>query len=386
MKKIFIALFLLSTFSAFAQKGLKLHQKAIVIDTHGDILSDQIKSGIDVGLRQQGGDFDLVRAREGGLDGQVFSVWSDASGDFALANRQIDSLDALIRRHPDMIAKVRTAAELKAAVRKGKLAAMIGVEGGHMIEDRLDNLNALAERGMIYMTLTWNNSTTWSSSAFEETFKRDSLKQLGLTELGKQVIRRMNDLGVIVDLSHVGESTLYDAINASTKPVMASHSSAYAFNAHQRNLKDDQIRAIAKTGGVVFVNFYSGFIDSTYSRKQMQFNSAHKDELAQLTQKYNSRSKASAEINQKYRQELEDMRAPLSLLIDHIDYMVKLAGADHVGLGADYDGAESYPKGLDDVSKYPLITGELLNRGYSKKDVKKILGGNFIRLLKANGR
>lgn len=386
MKKIFIGLLMLSVLNTYAQKASKLHRKAIVIDTHGDILSDQIKSGIDVGQRQQGGNFDLVRAREGGLDGQVFSVWSDANGDFALANRQIDSLDALIRRCPDQIVKVKTVAQLKAAVRKGKLAAMIGVEGGHMIENHLDNLNALAERGMIYMTLTWNNSTAWSTSAFEETFKRDSLKQLGLTELGKRVIRRMNDLGVIVDLSHVGESTFYDAIKVSSKPVMASHSSAYAFNAHQRNLKDDQIRAIAKTGGVVFVNFYSGFIDSTYSGKQMRFNLAHKEELTELTKKYNSRSKASAEINQKYHQELEDMRPPLSLLIDHIDYMVKLVGADHVGLGADYDGAESYPKGLDDVRGYPLITEELLKRGYSGRNIKKILGGNFIRLLKVNGR
>ncbi len=386
MKKIFIALLLFSTFSTYAQKGLKLHKKAIVIDTHGDILSDQIKSGIDVGQRQQGGNFDLPRAKEGGLDGQVFSVWSDESGNFALANRQIDSLDALIARYPERIVKVKTAAELKAAVRKGKLAAMIGVEGGHMIENNLDNLNVLSDRGMIYMTLTWNNSTSWSSSAFEETFKRDSLKQLGLTELGKRVIRRMNELGVIVDLSHVGESTFYDAIKASDKPVMASHSSAYVFNAHQRNLKDDQIRAIAETGGVVFVNFYSGFIDSTYSRKQRQYNVEHKDELAELTDKYNSRSKATAEINSKYSKELEDMRAPLSLLIDHIDHMVKLVGPDHVGLGADYDGAESYPKGLDDVRGYPLITEELLKRGYSNKNIKKILGGNFIRLLKANGR
>lgn len=386
MRKIFIIPLLFLVFDAYAQKGLKLHQKAIVIDTHGDILSDQIKSGIDVGKRQETGNFDLVRAREGGLDAQVFSVWSDASGSFALANRQIDSLDALISRYPDQIAKVKTVAELKAAVKKGKLAAMIGVEGGHMIEDRLDNLNALAERGMIYMTLTWNNSTSWSSSAFEETFKRDSLKQVGLTELGKQVIKRMNELGVIVDLSHVGESTFYDAIRASTKPVMASHSSAYVFNAHQRNLKDDQIRAIAKTGGVIFVNFYSGFIDSTYSRKQKQFNIAHQEELTELTTKYQSRSKASAEISQKYRNELEDMRAPLSLLIDHIDYMVKLTGPEHVGLGADYDGAESYPKGLDDVRGYPMITEELLKRGYSGTDIKKILGGNFIRLLKANGR
>ena len=194
----------------------------------------------------------------------------------------------------------------------------------------------------------------------------------------------MNELGVIVDLSHVGETAFYEAIKVSVKPVIASHSSAYVFNAHQRNLKDDQIRAIAKTGGVVFVNFYSGFLDSTYSPKQKRFNASHKSEFDVLNKKYQSPSKASAEIDVKYRQELEDMRAPLSLLIDHIDHLVKLVGADHVGLGADFDGAESFPKGLDDVSNYPLITEALLQRGYSHKNVKKILGANFIRLLKAN--
>ena len=382
MKHLFLSIFLLGAMGVSAQTGAKLHKKAIVVDTHGDILSDQIKSGIDVGVRQKTGNFDLVRAKEGGLDVQVFSVWSDYTGGFALANRQIDSLDALISRHPDKIAKVRTASELKSAVKQGKMAALFGVEGGHMIENKIENLEALAKRGMTYMTLTWNNSTPWSSSAYEETFKKDSLKQIGLSDLGKQIIKRMNELGVIVDLSHVGETTFYDAIKASTKPVMASHSSAYVFNAHQRNLKDDQIKAIAKTGGVVFVNFYTGFLDSTYTGKQKQYNERHKAELSTLTAKYNSRARASEEINTKYRQEIEDMRAPLSLLIDHIDHMVRLVGADHVGLGADYDGAESYPKGLDDVSKYPLITEALLQRGYSGKDVKKILGGNFIRLLR----
>jgi len=382
MKYLFVSVFLLGTLGASAQTSSKLHKKAIVVDTHGDILSDQIKSGIDIGMRQKAGNFDLVRAKEGGLDVQVFSVWSDYTGGFALANRQIDSLDALIRRHPGMIAKVRTASELKSAVKQGKMAAMFGVEGGHMIENKIENLEALAKRGMIYMTLTWNNSTPWSSSAYEETFKKDSLKHIGLSVLGKQIIKRMNELGVIVDLSHVGETTFYDAIKASTKPVMASHSSAYVFNAHQRNLKDDQIIAIAKTGGVVFVNFYTGFLDSTYTGKQKQYNERHNAELIKLTAKYNSRAKASEEINTKYREEIDDMRAPLSLLIDHIDHMVRLVGADHVGLGADYDGAESYPKGLDDVSKYPLITEALLQRGYSGKDVRKILGGNFVRLLK----
>lgn len=320
----------------------------------------------------------MVRAREGGLDVQVFSIWCDETGGFAMANRQIDSLNALAVRHPDMVQLVRTASELKSVVRNNRMAAMIGVEGGHMIENRLENLDALAKKGMTYMTLTWNNSTPWASSAYDETFRKDSLKHVGLTDLGKQIVRRMNELGVIVDLSHVGERSFYDAIAVSNKPVMASHSSAYEFNAHQRNLKDDQIKAIAKTGGVVFVNFYSGFLDSTYTRKQQKFIADHKDELAELTKKSNQ-SRAQNEINKKYSKEIYEMRAPLDL-----HHMVKLVGSEHVGLGADYDGAESYPKQLDDVTNYPVITEALLRKGYSKKDIKNILGENFVRLLKAN--
>ncbi len=382
MKRILLALSLLTSLQAFSQSS-KLHDKSIVVDTHGDIMSDQIRSGIDVGQRQPGGNFDLVRAKEGGLDVQVFSIWCDASGGFAMANRQIDSLNALAARHPKLIKLVRTASELKSVVKSQRMAGMIGVEGGHMIESKITNLETLAGRGMTYMTLTWNNSTPWASSAYDETFRKDSLKHLGLTDLGKQIVKRMNELGVIVDLSHVGETTFYDAIKVSTKPVMASHSSAYVFNAHQRNLKDDQIKAIAKTGGVVFVNFYSGFLDSTYARKQKKFEFDHKAELAELTKK-TTRSKAQNEINEKYSQEIYDMRAPLDLLIAHIDHMVKLVGSEHVGLGADFDGAESYPQHLDDVSDYPAITEALVKKGYADKDIKNILGDNFVRLLKAN--
>jgi len=382
MKKIILALYLLSSVHAFGQSS-KLHDKAIVVDTHGDIMSDQIKSGIDIGERQPGGNFDLIRAKEGGLDVQVFSIWCDASGGFAMANRQIDSLNALAVRHPDMIKLVRTASELKSVVKSNRMAGMIGVEGGHMIENRIENLEALAARGMTYMTLTWNNSTSWASSAYDETFRKDSLKYLGLTDFGKKVIRRMNELGVIVDLSHVGETTFYDAIKTSTKPVMASHSSAYVFNAHQRNLKDDQIKAIAKTGGVVFINFYSGFLDSTYARKQQKFIADHRAELAEFA-KNSTRAKAQNEINTKYSQEIYDMRAPFDLLIAHIDHMVKLVGSEHVGLGADYDGAESYPQHLDDVADYPAITEALVKKGFTEKDIKNILGDNFVRLLKAN--
>jgi len=216
-----------------------------------------------------------------------------------------------------------------------------------MIEDRLDYVDNLAKRGMCYLTLTWNNSTSWSTSAYDETFKRDSLTHLGLNSLGKEIVQRLNQLGVMVDVSHVGEKTFYDVLAITKKPVIASHSSAYALAPHQRNLKDEQLKAIAKNDGVVFVNFYSGFLDPTYK------------EAAQI-------------------------RPPLSLLIKHIDYMVKLIGADHVGLGADFEGAESYPLEMDGVEDYPKITAALLKLNYSEKDITKILGGNLLRVLKAN--
>ncbi|HEY1025905.1 MAG TPA: dipeptidase [Sphingobacteriaceae bacterium] len=383
-REILAGLFILGSLCTMAQDAKKIHQKAIVIDTHGDILSDQISSGIDIGKRQSAGNFDLVRAREGGLDAQVFSIWCDERHGFKRAIREIDSLNSLIRRYPSKIALVTNASQLRSAVKKGQMAAMIGVEGGHMIEGRMDYLDSLANRGMIYMTLTWNNSTHWATSAADETSRKEQLKQKGLTGQGKEIIRRMNELGVMVDLSHVGEATFYDAIAASDKPVIASHSSAYKFNTHSRNLKDDQLRAIAKNGGVVFVNFYTGFLDSTYSRKQADFLKRHAAEMETLTKQYDSKYKAQAEIYNKYKSEVEDMRAPLSLLIDHIDHMVKVMGEDHVGLGADYDGAESYPKQLDDVTGYPVITAALLERGYSAKTINKILGENFIRVLKAN--
>ena len=351
MKIIILFLFLLLSFELSAQNALKIHEKALVIDTHNDVLLNQMQSGVDLSKRLTTGYFDLVRAKEGGLDAQIFSIWCGEDYGkgraFALANRQIDSLLALLKRNPDKIELVRNSQHLRKVVGQHKMAALIGVEGGHMIEDRLDYLDSLAKRGMCYLTLTWNNSTSWSTSAYDETFKQDSLTHLGLTSLGKTIVKRLNELGVMVDVSHVGERTFYDVLAITSKPIIASHSSAYTLAPHQRNLKDEQLKAIAKNGGVVFVNFYSGFLDPSY--------------------------KQSAPV-----------RPPLSLLIKHIDYMVKLIGADHVGLGADFEGAESYPLGLDGVQDYPKITAALLQLNYSEKEIRKILGENLLRVLKAN--
>jgi membrane dipeptidase len=388
IKKLLLPLLLLLITKTYAQTPMEIHRRAILVDTHNDILSNELITKLDIGKLQTTGNFDLVRAKEGGLDVQVFSIWCGADYGkgtaFKFANREIDSLYALIARYPDRITLVRNSAELEKAVKEKKMAALIGVEGGHMIEDRMDYIDSLAKRGMRYLTLTWNNSTSWATSAYDEKFHHDSLPHHGLTDYGKQIVHHLNDLGVMVDLSHPSEQTFYDVLAITNKPVIASHSCAYALNPHQRNLKDDQLKALAKNGGVVFVNFYSGFLDSTYAKKAKGFLKKHKTELDSLIKIYNDEDLANIRLNVIYKAESDKIRPPLSLLIKHIDYIAKLIGADHVGIGSDFDGAESYPLGLDSVSDYPKITAELLKLGYTEKDIDKILGGNFIRVLKAN--
>jgi membrane dipeptidase len=379
---LFLALTLLQI-NLFAQNSDKIHHDAVVIDTHGDILFNQIKSGIDIGQLQPKGNFDLVRAKQGGLDVQFFSIWCDETGGYALANREIDSLYSLIRRYPDRIQLVKNAKDLELADKQQKLAAMIGVEGGHMIENRLANIDSLAKRGMAYLTLTWNNSTPWASSAAEETSGKVKSENAGLNDFGKQVVKRLNKLGVMVDLSHVGEKTFYDAIKISTKPVIVSHSCAYALSPVPRNLKDDQIKAVGKNGGVVCINFYSGFLDSTYSTKQNVFFAKFDNEFKMLTGRY-GRNSAIDTLNFNHQADADATRPPIALLIKHINHVVRLIGIDHVGLGADFDGAESFPLGINSVADYPKITEELIKSGYSESDIKKILGGNVIRLIREN--
>lgn len=384
MKKIICSLILSTAFSAlYAQTPSKIHQNAILVDTHGDILFNQIKSGIDIGKLQSTGNFDLVRAKQGGLDVQVFSIWSDETGGFDIANRQIDSLYSLIKRYPSRITLVRNADELKKAVASNKMAAMIGVEGGHMIENSLEKLEDLAKRGMIYLTLTWNNSTPWSSSAAEETSGKVKPEKAGLNDFGKKVIHKLNDLGVMVDLSHVGVKTFFDAINESRKPILVSHSCVYKLNPVPRNLTDDQIRAVGKNGGLISLNFYAGFLDSTYSAKQKIFLAKYNEELKMLSAKY-GRSNAIDTLIAQHPSEAEATKPSIELIVDHIDYIVKMIGVDHVGLGADFDGAEAFPKGMNSVADYPKVTTALVKRGYKAVDINKILGGNFLRVLKAN--
>ncbi len=374
------------TLNINAQSYQTVHSKAILVDTHNDILSKILETGyiLDedlLGKTQS----DLKRWKKGGMDLQFFSIWSDGNrlNPFAYAMRQMDTLDAVVNRNPDKIVKVATVKQVMKAVNGNKIAAMFGIEGGHQIEDDLTKLDTLYSRGARYMTLTWNNSTKWASSAADETNPAFTSPK-GLNDFGKQVIMHMNKIGMMIDVSHVGEQTFWDVINSSTKPVIASHSSVYNLMPHRRNLKDDQIRAIAKNGGVVQINFYPLFIDSTAEAKLDKFLAVHATEYETMMKAGMSDWIAGGVLCSKYSAEVEAIRPPLSALIDHIEYVIKLVGVDYVGLGSDFDGIEFTPMGLDDVSCYPLITKALLEKGYSKKDIKKVLGGNLLRVLKAN--
>ncbi|MBY0481109.1 MAG: dipeptidase [Chitinophagaceae bacterium] len=387
LKKLFIiALF---PFAVHAQDYKKIHQHAIFVDSHNDILTACIEKNVSMDKDLKGKtQSDLARFKEAGVDVQIFSVWCDGNqkDPYQWANREMDTLDAVISRNPDKIALTRNYAELKKALKQHKLAAMFGVEGGHMIEADINKLNKIYERGARYMTLTWNNSNSWATSAMDETLKKDSLAKThkGLTDFGKEIIKRMNSLGMMVDLSHVGEQTFWDAINTTTKPVIVSHSNAYALCSAFRNLKDDQILAIKKNGGVIDLNFYSGFVDSTFKLKETKFAANHAQELDSLKKQGIIQEYALSILADKYASEVQEARPPLSALLAHLDYIVKLAGIDHVGIGSDFDGITSSPKGLDDVTNYDLITKALVEKGYSKKEIYKILGGNILRVLREN--
>ncbi|AKD04712.1 dipeptidase [Pontibacter korlensis] len=374
----------LYTHTLSAQDYKKLHQEAILIDTHNDVLIS-VMEGLDISKDLRGKTHsDLVRFKEGGVDAQFFSVWSDETGTFKYANQQIDSLEAIVKRHPDKLMMAYNAQDIRRAAQQGKMAALIGVEGGHMIESDIKKLEQLHQRGARYLTLTWNNSTPWATSAMDESSGKLKDSQKGLTELGRQIVRRMNKLGMMVDVSHVGEKTFWDVIETTKKPVLVSHSCVHDINPVFRNLTDEQIKAVAKNGGVIHLNFFSGFLDPQFVARINAFQDAHKSETDSLKAKGWKNDAIMDYLAESYPEDVQHLRPPLSLLLAHLDHIVKLVGVDHVGLGSDFDGITSSPQQLDGVQDFPVITKELLARGYSEADIKKILGENFLRVFKAN--
>ena len=374
-------------------RAMRLWRQAIVVDMHNDMPTKVADEGYDadvrnpVGFGRGKGATDYPRLLQSGITGQFFSAFVDApyalmrpDGSFARAMLLTRQVRAFVQRHPDRLFFATSGADLRRAKREGKVAVFVGVEGGHAIQGSIARLRQLHDAGVRYMTLTWNNGNAWAGAAAGTNRSRTG----GLTAQGREIVREMNRIGILVDISHTSEATFWDAVATSTKPVIASHSSARALSPHRRNLTDSMLVAVAKTGGVVNVNFFSQFIDSAYVTRHAAIERRLRDEDHRLrdagTPNEAIRTAVIA-LRQRLLDSLPD--TPLRVLVDHIDHIAKVAGVDHVGIGSDFDGVTALPVGMEDVTRLPRIAQALLDRGYSEADITKILGGNMLRVLEA---
>ena len=362
------------------QRALQIHRRAIVIDTHNDVTTPMTNDDFDLsGTPPVPYRTNIERMKKGGLTAEFFSLYIrpwyvEHGGSVRRTLDMIDSVYRAVERHPRDLMFATSVADIRRAKRQGKIAALMGIEGGHAIEDSLPTLREFYRLGVRYMTLTWNNTNNWGDAG------RGEKKHNGLSEFGKEVVREMNRLGMLVDVSHVSDETMSDALDVSKAPIIASHSSARAISNVSRNIPDDLLKRIAKNGGVVHVNFYSVFVDTTtVSPQSAERDRRLKAQQDAIDEKYKNDPERRAEESDKLEQANPLPPLPISKLIDHIDHIVKVAGIDHVGIGADFDGANDMPEGAQDVSMLPNITYELLKRGYSERDIRKILGENFLR-------
>jgi membrane dipeptidase len=365
-----------------------IHRRAIVIDMHADTPQRLVDEKVDLAQRLSDGHFDSVRAREGGLDAQFFSIWVEpdlfgGGGPSAMqrADDQIEAVRALAQRHPETWQLATTAADIRRIASAGKLAALTGLEGGYALDEKIENVERYYKLGVRYMSPAWSVSTNWAGSSGDEIGRTR-----GLNDFGRAVIREMNRLGMMVDVSHVSDRTFWDIVNTSTKPVVATHSGCRAIANVRRNLTDEMIQAIAKTGGVINVIFYPEHLEPGWSEKKKQVD----DAIAAAVQRASEEEKGDAAhkklARDRVRREEFAKRLPpvgVSRLVDHIDHIVKLVGIDYVGIGSDFDGVQSTLSDVADVSELPNLTRELLKRGYSESDVDKILGGNMLRVMEA---
>jgi membrane dipeptidase len=381
---------------AKTQNPAAVHRSALVIDTHADTPQRFVDEHFDLGEPLQGGQLNLESAKKGNLGAEFFSIWVDPvqyKGQYA--GRTFDLIDSVkqqVSRHRDQLEFVATPAGIELAHREHKIAALMGIEGGHSIENSIPLLRQYYALGVRYMTLTWMNSNDWADSSGDIDDASIPHTKEGLTEFGKDVVYEMNRLGMIVDISHVSDRTFYRTLNISRAPVIASHSSARALCDAPRNMTDDMLRAVAhyggpnSKGGVVQVNFYSGFLSQAYRDASI----ALEPEMNKATQALKDQAKKEGkpvpydEIEKLQRQFADRIpRPPLSVLIDHIDHIAKVAGVDHVGIGSDFDGISGQlPEGIDSAADLPKITEALMARGYSAEDCRKILGGNLLRVFR----
>lgn len=359
----------------------RIHQRAIVVDTHIDVPSAHFReAGYNVGERHDSGHVDLPRMREGGLDAGFFSIYISANttGPEAI-KRAIELIDwtrQQVERNSNTAVLATSAAEIRRAHQQGKLAILMGMEGGHMLDDSLAALRTYAALGVRYLTLTHSRNTNWGDSS------TDTPKHNGLTEFGKEVVRELNRLGVMVDLSHVADKTFFDALEVTRAPVILSHSSCRALANVPRNVTDEMLRALKKNGGVIQITFVDGFISSELAAAEDHVRDERRNRIDEIQKKYADNAEKRREEMRKLNEEFRARMPKVSweLILDHIDHAVKVAGIDHVGLGSDFDGA-TMPAGMEDVTRLPRITEGLLKRGYSEKDIQKILGGNLLRVM-----
>ena len=375
--------------SSISAKARAIHASAIVVDTHADTPQRFLDDGFDIGNNdpKDVGHVTLDKARAGNLGAEFFSIWVDPEtnqGHYAKHTLElIDTVYEQAGRHPDRMLMAFSVADIERAHKQKKLAALMGIEGGHSIENSIRLLRDYYRLGVRYMTLSWSNTNEWADSSGDIDDPKIQHHN-GLTDFGKQVVSEMNRLGMIVDISHVADKTFWDAIAVTKAPVIASHSSARALSSAPRNMTDDMLQAVAKNGGVVDVNFYSGFDDQTYwdanKAQEKERDAAVKEYLEKL--KSEGKTPTYIDTERLQRQWMAKLpRPPFRVLIDQIDHIAKVAGVDHVGLGSDFDGVSGQtPVGMDSAADLPRITQGLLDRGYSAQDIHKILGGNVLRV------
>ncbi len=366
----------------FSERARQLHFSSIVIDTHDDTTQRFLDPGFDLGARNALGSIDIPRMKEGGLGAIFFSIWipSKITGPEAVkrALAQIDAVHEQVRKHPNDLTLVTTAEGIREACKQGKIAALIGVEGGHMIASDLGVLRRFAALGARYMTLTHSGNAEWADSSTAKP------EHNGLSEFGKNVVREMNRLGMIVDISHVSDKTFADVLAISKAPVFASHSDCRAICDVPRSMTDDMIRALAAKGGVIQINYHVGFLSQEFRNAEKAHPEWDKAIAVEVQKRCGDRQGCQLiegdRVTREYVLRGDLPRVEWTKIIEHIDHAVKVAGIDHVGLGSDFDGA-NMPFGMEDVSKLPQITNALLEKGYSEGDVKKILGENTLRVM-----
>ncbi len=360
----------------------KIHAEGFVFDGHNDLpwtMRTDYSSSFDqadIAHVVPKLNTDIPRLRQGNVGAQFWSVYVPASTmaegtAFKTTMEQIELVRTMVKRYPETFELARTVSDIERIQKAGKIASLMGVEGGHSIEDSIENLKRLHQMGAGYMTLTHSDTLSWADAA------TDDAKHDGLSPFGEDVIREMNQLGMLVDLSHVSEATMRDALRVTTAPVIFSHSSARAVADHPRNVSDDVLKLVKQNGGVVMVNFYSGFVHPESARKRANMFQVNRE----LKAKFPNEADFKA-ARKRWDAEHPIERGSIHDVVDHIDHIVKIAGIECVGIGSDYDGVSLLPEQLDDVSTYPVITQELLNRGYTAKQIHQIMSGNILRVMR----